>query len=57
MRSELVIHTANRIIHIVLFVAKNVRKSILTDTVQSLAVMDVPKQEAHGKLKIVFKGE
>ena len=57
MHSALVIHTVNRIIRTVLFVVKNVRKSILTDTVQSLVVMDAPKQEVHGKLKIVFKGE
>lgn len=52
-----VIHTASLIIHIALCAVMNAKKSIMTVMVQSADVMNAPKQEAHGKLKIVFKEE
>ena len=50
-----VIHTVSLIIHIALCAVRNAKKSIMTAMVQSADVMNAPKQEAHGKLKIVFK--
>jgi hypothetical protein len=55
MRYAQVIHTESRIIHTALCAVRNAKKSIMTDTVLSADVMNAPKQEVHGKLKIVFK--
>ena len=50
-----VIHTESHNIHLVLCAIKNAKKSILTHTAILLDATNAQKQEAHGKLKNVFR--